>query len=201
MADISNLSDFLTDIADAIRAKKETIEEIPAENFDKEILAIDTLKGQEKKIYPSTEAQTILPDDGYNALTKVVVEAVTNIIDKNILPDNIRKNISILGIDGNIVPANNMDLEITSNGIYHALDDYTGLGTVTVNVESKNSQNIPFYMIEQDDEGNLYMVNNYDEILYMAYTIDGEGNFIVNQDDNDNAKYNITENHELEVTV
>ena len=45
------------------------------------------------------------------------------------------------------------------------------------------------------------MVNNYDEILYMAYSIDSDGNFIVNQDDDDSAKYSITENHELEVMV
>ena len=42
MADTSNLSEFLTDIADAIRTKKETTEEIPAANFDTEILSIET---------------------------------------------------------------------------------------------------------------------------------------------------------------
>ena len=42
MADISNLSQFLTDIATAIRTKKETEAEIPAEQFDTEILSIET---------------------------------------------------------------------------------------------------------------------------------------------------------------
>lgn len=42
MANTSNLSEFLTDIADAIRTKKETAEQIPAENFDQEILSIET---------------------------------------------------------------------------------------------------------------------------------------------------------------
>lgn len=42
MADTSNLSQFLTDVADAIRTKKETTEQIPAENFDQEILSIET---------------------------------------------------------------------------------------------------------------------------------------------------------------
>ena len=41
MADITNLSQFLSDIADAIRTKKETTEPIPAENFDQEILSIE----------------------------------------------------------------------------------------------------------------------------------------------------------------
>ena len=42
MADTSNLTNFLGDIADAIRTKKETTEQIPAENFDQEILSIET---------------------------------------------------------------------------------------------------------------------------------------------------------------
>ena len=42
MARVNNLSNFLTDVADAIRTKKETTEHIPAENFDQEILSIET---------------------------------------------------------------------------------------------------------------------------------------------------------------
>ena len=42
MADTSNLSNFLEDVADAIRTKKETTEKIPAANFDTEILGIET---------------------------------------------------------------------------------------------------------------------------------------------------------------
>lgn len=42
MADTSNLSNFLEDVADAIRTKKETTDKIPAEQFDQEILSIET---------------------------------------------------------------------------------------------------------------------------------------------------------------
>ena len=42
MADTSNLTNFLNDVADAIRTKKETTEQIPAANFDSEILSIET---------------------------------------------------------------------------------------------------------------------------------------------------------------
>lgn len=41
MADTSNLSKFLSDVADAIRTKKDVIDPIPAANFDTEILSID----------------------------------------------------------------------------------------------------------------------------------------------------------------
>ena len=42
MADTSNLTNFLEDVADAIREKKGTSDEIPAANFDTEILGITT---------------------------------------------------------------------------------------------------------------------------------------------------------------
>lgn len=42
MADTSNLSNYLKDVADAIREKKGTEEQIPAANFDTEILSIET---------------------------------------------------------------------------------------------------------------------------------------------------------------
>ncbi len=42
MADITNLSQFLTDIANAIRTKKKTAAEISAADFDKEILTLET---------------------------------------------------------------------------------------------------------------------------------------------------------------
>ena len=42
MANITNLEQFLTDVATAIRTKKETTGQILAENFDTEILSIET---------------------------------------------------------------------------------------------------------------------------------------------------------------
>ena len=42
MADITNLTQFLGDIAEAIRTKKETSDSIPAKDFDTEILSIET---------------------------------------------------------------------------------------------------------------------------------------------------------------
>lgn len=201
MADIANLDVFLKDVADAIRTKRRTTDVIPAKDFDTEILSIDTLIGQAKTVIPTTSTQEITPDADYTALTKVTVEAVTSAIDSNITASNIRRDISILGVTGTIDAVNNMDLDITANGIYTALNDYTGLGTVTVNVENKNPQNIPYYLIEQDEDGNLWLINNYDEILYAAYAIDNDGNFIVNQDDTDTAVYTITTTGELEVTI
>lgn len=61
MADTSNLSNFLEDVADAIRTKKETTEKIPAANFDTEILSIvggidtsDATATADDILYPKT---------------------------------------------------------------------------------------------------------------------------------------------------
>ena len=42
MARVNNLSNFLTDVASAIKTKKGTIDKIPAANFDTEIASITT---------------------------------------------------------------------------------------------------------------------------------------------------------------
>lgn len=63
------------------------------------------IKGQEKNVTPSTLKQIITPDEGYNALTSVTVNAVTASIDSNIKNENIKKDISILGVTGTLEPA------------------------------------------------------------------------------------------------
>lgn len=63
MADISNLSNFLEDVADAIRTKKETTEKIPAANFDTEILSITT--GMDTSDATATVNDIISPKTAY----------------------------------------------------------------------------------------------------------------------------------------
>ena len=63
------------------------------------------IKGQEKIITPSTSEQIIVPDEGYNALNSVTINAVNSEIDTNIKSTNIKKGISILGTEGNVIPA------------------------------------------------------------------------------------------------
>lgn len=61
-------------------------------------------KLQMKEIIPSTEEQYIIPDEGYDGLASAIIKAVTNEIDPNILPENIKLGKSILGIQGNLEP-------------------------------------------------------------------------------------------------
>lgn len=69
--------------------------------------------------------------------------------DTKIIPENIKKGVSILGIEGTLetggTTINNQDKTITSNGQYTADEGYTGLGTVTVNV------------VDEEYEGNLLL--------------------------------------------
>lgn len=63
MADTSNLSSYLTDLADAIREKKGTAGQIPAANFDTEILSIET--GIDTSDATATSDDIISPKTAY----------------------------------------------------------------------------------------------------------------------------------------
>lgn len=55
---------------------------------------------QNKIVNPTKEKQTIKADSEYVGLDNVTIEAVTSSIDENILPENIKKDIEVLGVRG-----------------------------------------------------------------------------------------------------
>ena len=55
---------------------------------------------QEKTVIPSVEQQIVTPDENYTGLSKVTVEAIQ---DSNLIPENIKNGVDILGITGNYV--------------------------------------------------------------------------------------------------
>lgn len=75
MARANNLSNFLTDVASAIKTKKGSQTAIPAANFDTEILALPSQGVYQTKVITINEnGQTVItPDSGYDAMDGVQV--------------------------------------------------------------------------------------------------------------------------------
>ena len=105
-------------------------------NFPEVVLG----KMQEKTIIPKTTFQEVLPDKNYDGLSKVNVEAVTKDIDENIKSENIKKNVSILGVQGNIEELKGTKIEITKNGTYIPEEPYNAFTEVVTNVEADVSE-------------------------------------------------------------
>lgn len=110
---------------------------ILAENIKKgiEILGVTgNLESQEKiiqnkkEVEPSMIQQVVTPDVGYDALLQVIVKAVTASIDPNILPKNIKKNISILGVTGT--------LEEGAEQKWFDFSGISGVGTMNKNIDN-----------------------------------------------------------------
>lgn len=104
MAKTDNIGDFCADLAEGLRLKTGRTEPINAQDFRSVLDDIRTFKPEEELVVtPSTLRQEITPTDG-NVFNKVTVSPVTNDIDQNITPNNIRTGTVILGVVGNLEP-------------------------------------------------------------------------------------------------
>jgi hypothetical protein len=124
---------------------------ILAENIKKNIqilgvtgtLETDEYTFQEsKEVEPGLFDKEITPDDTYDALLKVIVKAVTASIDPNILPKNIKKNVQILGVTGELIEGEPQRwLDLRGMDSFKQLSQKTlGGGSLTdVNVDVTNS--------------------------------------------------------------
>lgn len=123
-------------------------------------------------IIPSTSAQTILPDEGYIGFDQAVVAAVDNTIDNNIQAENIKKNVTILGVTGNYeapeVPAYTGPYTITENGTI-AISGKQATQDITVNVPSPSYENGKVYYY-----GRIYDSDS-DNPEYQLVVSDGSG--------------------------
>lgn len=104
---------------------------------------------QAKTVAPSTSQQVIEPDNNYDGLSSVTVQAVTNDIDQNILPANIKKDVEILGVVGTLETGGQAVLQTksvtpsTSSQSIIADNGYDGLERVNIAaVDSSIDNNI-----------------------------------------------------------
>lgn len=90
-------------------------------------------------INPTTEQQIITPTPGKTAITSITVDPVTNEIDMDIQPENIRVNKTILGVMGEYAgdDVKLQEKEVTPSSIdantIFPDEGYTGLSRVVVN--------------------------------------------------------------------
>lgn len=151
MARINNLTNFLNDVATAIKAKLGDNTPIPASQFDTKIGEIETVGTYQSKTLNivANGSQTVTPDTGYDALSSVLINVQVPIPSLQTKTYEFTQNTHIIlspeqGYDGfssidltiNVPGStiNNQDKTITQNGTYMADSGYTGLGQVTVNV-------------------------------------------------------------------
>lgn len=94
------------------------------------------VEGEEITVTPTTSQQVKTPSKGHNAITKVTVNAVTSAIDENIMADNIKKGVTILGVTGSC----NGETELHNwdgTGTYKKVHINTSLDTTTPEMQEK----------------------------------------------------------------
>lgn len=90
------------------------------------------------EITPSKEEQTFKSKD-YYGYDEVKVNGVTNEIDSNIAPENIKQGVNILGVTGNVEEVNTTEISINPTEIEQIItpdEPYNGFSKVTVGAQS-----------------------------------------------------------------
>ena len=101
-----------------------------------------TPKNCDQTVNATTSTQTIEIPDNYAGNGVITVNPVTHEIDSNITASNIRKNVSILGVTGNLEELKGQTKRITSNGTFTPGTGYNGFTSVEVAVDTVRNQDI-----------------------------------------------------------
>lgn len=119
-------------------------------------------------VNPSTSAQTITPEGGYNGFSTVDVNAVDHTIDLNIVSSNIKSGVTILDIPGSVVELNGTTLEVTP--------------TAASQSHTPTAPNNAFTSVSVAGDQNLVAGNIVKDVTIFGVTGSYEGSAINNQD-------------------
>lgn len=189
MARTDNLTNFLNDVATAIKSKLEDSTAIPASQFDTKIMSIETVGSYQDKTVNVTQngTQTITPDTSYDALSSIIlnVNVPVNALQSKtyeftdnahivLSPEQGYDGFSSIDLTINVPGStiNNQDKTITENGVYTADSGYTGLGEVTVNVSggSGGSGDVKLFNSVQSMEADQNPIQNGLALVYNGNT-------------------------------
>ena len=144
MARTNTLTNFLTDVATAIKQKTGNNTSIPASEFDTEILSITTSGTYQAKSVNIADngSYNLNPDQGYDAMSTVTINVA--------------------------VSPNLQNLTVIQNGVYSAGQNYDGIGEVTVDVDNQ----ITLDIIDGVVSGNTLILDGkpYTELEYIQST-------------------------------
>ena len=157
MADISNLSNYLKDVADAIREKKGTEAQIPAANFDTEILSIES--GMDTSDATALSSQILQGKTAYANNEKITGTLTLDTDQIAVGTDEVK--VSYIGVP------NDMDVSY-DNKFIQWVTNYNGDESF---YNCFYSINVP-YIFTYYKESSTQIINVYDKEFNLVSTID-----------------------------
>ena len=170
MADTSNLSNYLKDVADAIREKKGTEEQIPAVNFDTEILSIETGIDTSSD-NPITANDVVVGKEGYVNGEKVV-GTLPDFSNSGIMTGNsvVTPADPWLKFEGHIIDG---DMKINNNTNISAEAGYSDVANAIGLTPEKLVKGNTILGVEGTAEVGPITQEEYEECLVLSYQILG----------------------------